>query len=126
MKIIKKCLRCGRKINKKVDENETMFYCPKCKVWVANKYYEKKVKGGNNEMLTKQQSEYNNNLKKQEKKESKKVEDKPIIKKTIIKQRIENAEKVKDFMTNELKVDNVEQRKILSRCYGIISEEMKK
>ena len=39
--IIKKCLRCKKRINKEVNINEKMFFCNKCRVFVANPYYKK-------------------------------------------------------------------------------------
>jgi DNA-directed RNA polymerase subunit RPC12/RpoP len=39
------CNRCGKKINKEVDSAENRYWCPKCKVFIANRNFDgRKVK----------------------------------------------------------------------------------
>lgn len=43
----------------------------------------------------------------------------------ILEIRSQNSQKLQDFMTREITSDLAEQRKILCRCYGMITKEIK-
>lgn len=77
------------------------------------------VKGGNSAMA-----------KKEEKKEKapklpKAPKEEKVKGPNIGEVRAENAKKVREFMKGVLNLNDVESRKVLSRCYGIISQGMK-
>ena len=49
--LINECIRCLEHISVEVTEKQMMFFCPKCKMMVANKFYEKR---GENDKIKKQ------------------------------------------------------------------------
>ena len=87
-------------------------------------------------MLTQEQKAYNERINKRYKEDmAKKKIEKPektknaeTTEKEVSKSKIraENAQKLRDFMTTELGLDDAEQRKTMSRAYGMITKEMNK
>ena len=111
------CSKCGRELNEV--SGEKWLLCKYCNWRIlininSYKNKNKNLKGGKNEMV-----------------ENKKVKNEKNLKKVKIKQtsitelRIENVKKLRDYMSNDLKLNLSEQRKVMSRCYNTIAKEQK-
>ena len=127
------CISCK---NKFVGSNQQL-YCSDCHK--NNNNLIKDVKGGNNIILIQQQKNWNGNVEEKYKlgkmvEKNKDIKEKKEIskkeesgeKESIMKTRADNSNNLLEFLENNLKLDDVEKRKVLSRTYTVISDRMKK
>jgi ribosomal protein L37AE/L43A len=112
------CTRCKAEINILVNIFAMMIYCPKCKVMVANPYYNKQL---NLEQEVKMVDKKNKTAKINVK--SSEIGEKAS---GILVKRQENADDVIKFMRETLTLNDVEIRKVFSRAYNIIAKNQKK
>jgi hypothetical protein len=105
-KYIKRCLNCH---TKEIVQN-TNKVCKKCRNFEYFQFIPiNNIKGG--EIMAKKKSVKVKEVQEME-------EQQPIVKKqNVMKTRIENAEKVLEFITNTLELDKKEASKVLSNAY---------
>jgi len=130
------CYKCHRNISNKELDNKDFVVCNYCNSFSPKGRLNIEVKGGENmtakksktkaSAKTKKASKPTEKTEKKEdkmKKETESTEEKKSVKKeSITEVRVENAKKMKEFMVNELKIEEKEMRPTLSRCYNMIAK----
>lgn len=116
-----KCTRCGMRLNDL--DNSKYLICPKCKRFTPSK--KDCLKGGYVESKMVKTKKVKKAVVKKEEKQA----EQPVVESTktspVLNIRKENATKLKNFMSCELKLSSDEMRKTMSNLYTTLSEELK-